>query len=106
MRAHGHGDADSSQDHGDKADEAEKSGGVVKAAGEFRAGLAKIHDLRVGQDLFQFEPERGDVLSFAAVWGTVDLEEIALAGAAAEAKQSAFEHRMAGDHHAWAKSDA
>ncbi len=49
--AHGHGDADGSEDHGDETDEAEESGGVVEAASELGTGLAEVGDLRVREYL-------------------------------------------------------
>ena len=105
MGAHGHGHADGSEDHGDEADEAEESGGVVEAAGELRTGFAEVGDLRVGENLFELGTEGADVLGFT-VSGVVDLEEIALAGATAEAEESAVQHGAAGDHDARAEADS
>ena len=98
MRMHGHGNADGAQNHGHQADEAEDGSRVFKALAERGIAFAEIHDLRVGQGLF-------DVF---AQLHRVDLcgqfHQQALAGAASGNDEAGLLESRLRNHHARANA--
>ena len=83
----------------------EEAGGVVEAAGDGGAGLAVVGDLRVG-GLRIFSSSGRSVPSpgLYRLPALSILKRYTLAGAAAEAEQSALQHRPAGDQDARAEA--
>ena len=99
---HGHGDADGSEHHGDKADEAEDGGGIVEAAGERGIAFAEVHDLRVGQCGLKLAAHGGGFSIGGEATGKSgrELDEQTPAGTAAGRQQAGTLERGLGDHDA------
>ena len=102
--AHGHGDADGSEDEGYEGHEREEAGGAVEALGEGGVGLAVVDDLGFRQELFeaQLQVGYGGVVDGAVGAGLGHLEEEALAGVGAGGEEAGAVEACAGDEDAGA----